>query len=70
MDFKQVQKVYSVFGALFMPLVAVVLLYLNNNASLVGKSRKNGWVVNILLVGILVFFLRAAWLQIQRKLGM
>jgi Mn2+/Fe2+ NRAMP family transporter len=69
-DFKQVQKVYSVFGALFMPFVAIVLLYLNNSASVVGKDRRNGWVVNVLLAGILAFFLRAAWLQIQRKLGL
>ena len=36
-SFREVQKYYAVFGACFMPLLALVLLYLNGRRALVGK---------------------------------
>ena len=53
---QQVQLAYAVLGALFMPLVALTLLVLNNRPSLVGREFRNGPVVNALLAATLVFF--------------
>lgn len=69
-DFKSVQKIYSIFGALFMPFVGIVLLYLNNKATLIGHDRKNGLVTNLLLIGILAFFIWIACLDIHTRLGL
>ena len=54
-DFKQIQKLYAFVGALCIPLLAVVLLYLNGRTALVGRFR-NSWLTQILLAGALVFF--------------
>jgi len=69
-EFKMVQKAYSVFGALFMPFLAILLLYMNNRKGLIGKNHRNGWLTNGFLIAILVFFAWASWLQISKKLGL
>ncbi len=51
-----VQLLYAVLGALFMPLLAATLLYLNNRRSLVGGELKNPWWINLLLAGVLALF--------------
>jgi Mn2+/Fe2+ NRAMP family transporter len=53
---QQVQLVYAVMGALFMPLVALTLLLLNNRRDLVGPPFKNGILINVLLAATLAFF--------------
>ncbi len=53
---QQVQLAYAVLGALFMPLVALTLLLLNNRPALVGREFRNTFVVNALLAATLVFF--------------
>jgi Mn2+/Fe2+ NRAMP family transporter len=53
---QQVQLAYAVLGALFMPLVALTLLLLNNRRDLVGREFRNSLVVNVLLLATLVFF--------------
>jgi Mn2+/Fe2+ NRAMP family transporter len=53
---QQVQLAYAAMGALFMPLVALTLLLLNNRRSLVGPGFRNGLAVNILLIATLAFF--------------
>ena len=53
---QQVQLAYAVMGALFMPLVALTLLLLNNRRSLVDAGFRNSLAVNILLVATLAFF--------------
>ena len=55
-DFSQVQKVYAVFGALFMPLLALVLLVLNGRRAWVGEHR-NRPVTVVILGGTLLLFL-------------
>jgi Mn2+/Fe2+ NRAMP family transporter len=55
-SFRSAQQVYAVVGALVIPLLAAVLLYLNNRASLVGTKYRNGWKTNVILTGTLVFF--------------
>jgi Mn2+/Fe2+ NRAMP family transporter len=53
---RQVQFVYAVLGAAFMPLVALTLLIMNNREEWVGKPFRSGWPVNLLLVVTLLFF--------------
>lgn len=53
-SFKSAQKFYSVTGSLFIPLVALTLLLLNN--SRLKQEFRNGAITNIALVSTLVFF--------------
>lgn len=48
-SFVKMQMLYSIVGAFFIPVLAVVLLALNNRRDLVGASR-NGWLINAVLV--------------------
>lgn len=57
MPFSQIQKVYAIFGAAFMPLLALCLLLLNGRLLPDAKLRSH-WTTQALLVGILLFF---AW---------
>lgn len=54
MSFKEVQKVYAVMGAAFIPLLAVVLLILNGRRAWVGRFV-NRWPTVGVLVAALVF---------------
>ena len=58
-SFKQVQKAYAVFGALFMPLLAVALLVLNGRTAWVGPKLRNRPVTSVVLAAAVVFFLLA-----------
>src|SRR5690606_38767676 len=55
-SFREVQKFYTVLGALFFPLLAIAVLVFNGRASWVGKRFRNGPLTVIALVGVLVFF--------------
>lgn len=59
MSFKEVQKLYSVVGTFFMPLLALALLWFNNRHGV--KSDRNGVVFNSLLMATLLFFSYVAW---------
>jgi Mn2+/Fe2+ NRAMP family transporter len=67
---KQVQLVYAVLGAIFMPFLAVTLLILNNRIQLVGRPFRNSLAINILLIMTLVFFsfigVRELWMLLLR----
>lgn len=52
----QVQKVYAVLGAFFMPLLALTLLVMNNRRAWVGDDYRNGRLVNAVLAATLLFF--------------
>ncbi len=54
MPFKDIQKLYSVVGAFFMPILALTLLWLNNKH--VSSEFKNGLLLNISLLVVLLFF--------------
>jgi Mn2+/Fe2+ NRAMP family transporter len=56
MSFRQLQKTYAVVGALFVPLLALALLAMNDRTAWVGKDLRNGWVARIALLLVLVFF--------------
>ncbi len=68
-SFERAQKLYAIVGALFIPMLAVVLLVLNGQSRLVGKRCRNSWPVTLLLVASLVFFLLAGWFEVQNRLA-
>lgn len=68
-DFRTIQKTYAVVGALFLPMLALVLLILNGRKDWVGKAFKNSLATSIVLVAIILFFLFAGCLEVRRKLG-
>ncbi len=53
---KKAQLLYAVLGSLFMPLLAVTLLIMNNRADWVGQKFRNGWLTNLVLAATLAFF--------------
>lgn len=57
-DFEVVQKLNSIYGALVMPMVALVLLILNGRVDWVGAANRNRPITVAVLLGILAFF---AW---------
>lgn len=67
-DFTRIQKVYAVFGALFMPLLAIVLLLLNGKADWVHRFRNAPATVGILLA-TLVIFAFFGYLQVRKSFG-
>lgn len=69
MDFKQAQKLYAVVGAMCIPMLALALLILNGRSRLVGRPYRNPAWVSLLLVGALVFFAFAGWLEVRGRLS-
>ena len=59
-EFREVQKVYGVIGAAFLPLLTLVLLVLNGRKAWVGKHT-NHPVTVVVLISILLFFGYLAW---------
>jgi hypothetical protein len=66
--FQTMQKVYAVAGALFIPMLAAVLLILNGRAQWVGAKHKNSLATLIVLVGTLLLFAYAGVMEIQETL--
>ena len=60
-SFREVQKIYTVIGALFFPLLAFVLLIFNGKPSWVGNDLRNRPATVAALLGILGFF---SWLAV------
>ena len=61
MTFQEVQKIYAVIGASFIPLVTVGLLLMNGRADWVGEEFKNKRKTDSVLLIILGFFAWIAW---------
>lgn len=55
-SFREVQKIYTVLGALFFPLLALAVLVFNGRASWVGARFRNGPATILALAGVLLFF--------------
>ena len=53
---RQIQLTYGILGALFLPLLALTLLLLNNRVAWVGKTSRNPLWINLALGACLVFF--------------
>ena len=68
-SFREVQKVYAIFGALFVPLLAVTLLLLNGRTDWVGRKMRNGPVTTFLLAATVVLFVFFGYLQVRGSLG-
>lgn len=62
MGFKEVQKIYAIVGALFIPLLAIALLIMNGRQVWV-KVHTNHLITVITLVTTLIFFITMAWLK-------
>ncbi|MEE8093703.1 MAG: Nramp family divalent metal transporter [Gammaproteobacteria bacterium] len=58
--FQQVQKIYTISGAMFFPFLALALLILNGRSAWVGQGFKNRPITAIVLLGVLAFFSRIA----------
>jgi Mn2+/Fe2+ NRAMP family transporter len=61
-SFREVQKIYTVTGASFFPLLALAVLIFNGKTAWVGERFRNRPVTVVALVGVLVFF---SWLGIK-----
>lgn len=59
-SFKEIQKLYAVIGAAFMPLLALALLVMNGRSSWIGARFRNSWLISALLCLTLAFFVWAA----------
>jgi Mn2+/Fe2+ NRAMP family transporter len=68
MNFRAVQKYYAVIGALFIPMLALVLLLLNGRKSLVGKWR-NAWTTSLVLILALALFLLLGYFDLRKRFG-
>lgn len=67
-NFQSMQKIYAVVGALFIPMLAAVLLVLNGRSDLVGMENRNRWWTVAALVGALIFFALAGAIEIRDSL--
>jgi len=63
-SFVTIQKAYSLLGAVVMPMIALTLLILNGRRDLVGNAYRNHPATIAILVGVLLFFIYAAYLTI------
>jgi len=62
--FAVMQKTYAIVGALFMPMLAIVLLSLNGRASRIGERYRNHPITSVFLIAVLLFFVTAGWLKL------
>lgn len=65
-EFREVQKIYAVLGAFFMPLLAITLLVLNGKVSSVGKPFTNGILAKTTLLATVCFFGWILWEKLSK----
>ena len=65
-SFQEIQKLYAVVGAAFIPLVTLGLLIMNSRADWVGEEFKNRRVTDTVLLLVLGFFGWIAWRTLVR----
>lgn len=68
--FRAVQKAYAIFGALFMPMLAVALLVLNGRARWVGAKMRNRPATTAVLAATVVLFLAAFIFLVKKTYGL
>lgn len=61
--FAKMQKTYAIVGALFLPILALALLFLNGNRESVRPELRNGPATVAVLIAILLFFLMFLWFE-------
>ncbi len=59
--FQEIQKLYAVIGATFIPFLAIALLVLNGRAEWVGERFRNRPATVVVLLATLAFFLWIGW---------
>ncbi len=64
-SFVRIQKVYAVVGALFIPMLALALLFLNGRRSWVGRAHRNGPLATAALVAAVALFALFGYLQLR-----
>ncbi|HSG58554.1 MAG TPA: Nramp family divalent metal transporter [Woeseiaceae bacterium] len=60
-SFKEIQKIYAVIGATFIPVLAIALLLLNGRSAWVGERYRNRPATVVVLLATLAFFLWMGW---------
>jgi Mn2+/Fe2+ NRAMP family transporter len=60
-SFQEIQKLYAVIGAAFIPLITLGLLIMNSRADWVGEAFKNRRKTDMVLLIVLGFFAWLAW---------
>jgi hypothetical protein len=68
-SFREVQKVYAIFGALFVPLLATTLILLNGRVSWVGPRLRNRPATTLVLAATVALFLLFGYWQLRAQLG-
>jgi predicted membrane protein len=68
MPFKEIQKVYAIFGAAFMPLLAIALLIMNGRRDWVGGLR-NRWYTTLALLSTIIFFVVVGFFGLRNTFG-
>jgi Mn2+/Fe2+ NRAMP family transporter len=65
-SFKSIQLLYAIIGAMFMPMLALVLLLLNGRSEWVGEL-KNRWSTALVLLFVLIAFACASFFDLEKK---
>jgi Mn2+/Fe2+ NRAMP family transporter len=65
LNFPTMMKVYAIVGAMFIPMFAAVLLYLNAQARWIGEKHKNTWRTTAVLAGALLLFAIIAAIEVR-----
>jgi len=68
-SFSAIQKWYAIVGAAFLPAVALTLLVLNRRRDLVGRQLATRWPGTVALIAVLLFYLLAGALEVQKRLA-
>jgi len=61
-SFKEIQKLYAIIGAAFLPLLAIALIVMNSRRAWVGEQA-NRWPSHVLLSATVIFFAGMAWMK-------
>ena len=67
-QFRSIQKVNAIVGALFIPMLAAVLLYLNGSPRWLSQEHRNSRLTTAILLGALLLFAAAGALEIRDTL--
>ncbi|GIW92822.1 MAG: iron transporter [Pirellulaceae bacterium] len=68
-QFQQIQQTYAIVGACFLPLVALLLAWLNGWSGLLPPHRRNSTITTIVLLATCLFFLCYGWIEVRYQIG-
>jgi Mn2+/Fe2+ NRAMP family transporter len=67
--FARMQKLYAITGALFIPMLTLVLLWLNSREKWIGAGYNNKPLTSFILIIIILFFMLIAGMTFRNILG-